>query len=221
MARVSGRWPGQLSRSALRAIRLRKAHVILPVIVIVLFVCVLVGGFQLHHYRTYGHFVSYGLHVDPVNQNAYIGIPGQTKMYAAKLSNYSARPVTLAACDYVTDAFGRGTGYPYAVQRFDTSSNTWDTVADASGEWFCRPYPLGRIETHLVYKTLAPGTSVEVMEGEATGARDPFRQGDLARFVVFTKLDKSGDWNTAVASVPFRIEDNVIRDEANPVRVQH
>lgn len=203
--------------------KLRKAHLILAVIAIVLFVGVLIGGLQWNHYRTYGHFVSYGLHVDPVNQDAYIGIPGQTKMYAAKLSNYSFRSVTLPACDYMTDdlAAGWGTEYPYAVQRFDTSSNTWHTVADASGDWFCRPYPLGKVETHLVFKTLAPGASVEAMEGEATGARDPFRQGDLARFVVFTKLDKSGDWNTALASVPFRIEDNVIRDEANPSRVKH
>jgi hypothetical protein len=59
------------------------------------------------------------------------------------------------------------------------------------------------------------------MEGEATGATDPFRQGDWARFVVFTKLDKSGDWRTAIASVPFRIEDNVVREEANPLRVKH
>jgi hypothetical protein len=200
-----------------------RAHLILPVIAIVVIVCVLVGRLEWSHYRTYGHFVSYGLHVDPVNRDAYIGIPGQTKMYAAKLSNYSFRSVTLPACDYMTDdlAAGWGTEFPYAVQRFDTSSNTWLTVADASGEWFCRPYPLGKVETHLVSKTLAPGASVEVMEGEATGARDPFRQGDLARFVLFTKLDKSGDWNTAIASVPFRIEDNVIRDEANPLRVKH
>ena len=190
-------------------------------VAIIVTMCVSVSAFEWNHYRTYGHFVSYGLHVDPLNEDAYIGIPGQTKMYWARLSNYSVWPVTLPACDYVTDALSPGTGYPYAVQRFDTSSNTWHTVTDASGEWFCRPYPLGRVETHLVSKTLAPGAAIDVMEGEATGARDPFRQGDMARFVVFTKLDKSGDWKTAVASVPFRIEDNVIRDEANPTRVKH
>ena len=201
--------------------KLRKAHVILPVILLVVIVCLFTAGFELNHHRTYGHFVTYGLHVDSLNEDAYIGIPGQTKMYWARLSNYSLRSVTLPACDYVTDDFGRGTGFPYAVQRFDTSSNTWHTVTDASGEWFCRPYPLGRVEAHLVSKTLAPGGSVDVMEGEATGASDPFRQGDSARFVVFTKRDKSGDWNTAIPSVPFRIEDNVIRNEANPLRVKH
>ena len=202
------------------AMKLRKAHLILPVIVIVVIVGLLVGSFEWNHFRTYGHFVSYGLHVDPVSRDGYIGIPGQTKMYSARLSNYSLRSVTLPACDYVTDALEPGTGFPYAVQRFDISSSTWNTVTDASGEWFCRPYPLGRVETHLVSKKLAPGASIEVMEEEATGARDQFRQGDLARFVVFTKRDKSGDWSTAIPSAPFRIEDNVIRD-ANHLRLKH
>src|SRR5215510_1468683 len=195
--------------------KLRKAHLILPPMLIVVIVCLLVGGLEWNHHRTYGHFVSYGLHLDPVSQDAYIGIPGQTRMYSARLTNFSFRSVILPSCDYVTDAFGKGTEFPYAVQRLDTSSNTWQTVADASGEWFCRPHPLGKAETHLVSKTLAPGESVDVMEGEATGARDQFHQGDLARFVVFTKRDNSGDWSSAVSSVPFRIEDNVIRDEAN------
>jgi hypothetical protein len=183
-------------------------------------VCGLVGRIEWNHHRTYGHFVAYGLHLDPVNRDAYIGIPGQTKMYSARLSNYSLNAVTIPACDYVTDAFERGTEHPYAVQRFDPSSNTWQTVVDASGGGFCRPAPLSTIETHLVSRTLAPGCSVEVMEEEATGARDAFRQGDLARFVVFTKLDKSGDWTTAIASVPFVIEDNVTRDDPTPLRVK-
>ena len=57
-------------------------------------VCVPVGLVEWNHHRTYGHFVSYGLHLDPVNRDAYIGIPGQTKMYSATLSNYSLRSVT-------------------------------------------------------------------------------------------------------------------------------
>ncbi len=207
----------------LHLMKLRRIHLVVPALLIAAVVSLLFAGLELKHYRTYGHFVSYGLHIDPLNRDAYIGIPGQTKMYWARVSNYSLRPVTLPACNYLTDDLtaGWGTEYPYAVQRLDTSSNTWHTVADASGEGFCHPYPLGMVETHLVSKTLGPGASVDVMEGEATGARDPFRRGDLARFVVFTRLDKSGDWNSAIASVPFPIEDSVIRDETNPLRVKH
>jgi hypothetical protein len=201
--------------------KLRKAHLSLSLMLIAVIVCLLIGGFEWNHYRTYGHFVSYGLHLDPVSRDAYIGIPGQSKMYSARLTNYSLRSVVLPSCDYVTDAFDKGTEYPYAVQRLDASSNTWQTVSDASGEWFCRPYPLGKAETHLVSRKLAPGESVEIMEGEATGAVDAFHQGDSARFVVFTKRDTSGDWNSAIPSAPFRIEDNVIRDQTIPVRVEH
>ena len=59
------------------------------------------------------------------------------------------------------------------------------------------------------------------MSGEATGAREPFRKDDLARFVVFRKVVPRGDWQTAVPSVPFRIEDDVIRNENDSFRVQH
>lgn len=59
------------------------------------------------------------------------------------------------------------------------------------------------------------------MEGEATGAHDSFRKDDLARFVVFRKLDKTGDWQSAIPSVAFPIEDDVIRDENDSFRVKH
>jgi hypothetical protein len=73
----------------------------------------------------------------------------------------------------------------------------------------------GPAETYL-----SPGSSVTVMGSEATGAREPFRKGDLARFVVFRNVGARGDWNTAVASRPFRIEDDVVRDN-NSFRVKH
>ncbi len=200
--------------------RTRKAFLLLPFVTLLL-AGVFIVVFEWRHYRTYGHFVSYGLHVDPLNRAAYIGIPGQTKMYYAQISNYSFWPVSLPACDYVTDAFGKGTEFPHAVQRWDAASQTWRTIADMSGDGYCRPAPLSTIEDHLVTKRLVPFASVDVSDGEATGARDPFRKGDLARFVVFTKLDKAGDWKTAIPSASFTIEDDVLRDENNPLRVKH
>ncbi len=184
-------------------------------------VCLLVGGFEWKHHHDYGHFVSYGLHVDSLNRDSYIGIPGQTKMYWARLSNYSLFPVSLPACDYVTDAFDPGTEFPHALQRWGAASNSWQTIVDYSGEGFCQPAPLSTIETHAVVKRLWPGSSVEVMEGEATGAHDAFRKGDVARFVVFRKMDKSGEWLSAIPSVPFVIEDDVVRGEDESFRVKH
>ncbi|MGH9968906.1 MAG: hypothetical protein ACREBG_14055 [Pyrinomonadaceae bacterium] len=202
--------------------KLRKASIIRTVIVsAIALVALSVIGVEWMHYHNYGHLVSYGLHVDPLHRDAYIGIPGQTKMYYARLSNYSLWPVSLPACDYVTDDFGKGTEFPYAVQRWEASSNRWQTIVDMSAERFCQPYPLGMIETHLVTKKLWPGSSVEVMEGEATGAHDSFRKGDLARFVVFRKMDSTGDWHSAIPSEPFPIQDDVIRTGNESFRLKH
>jgi hypothetical protein len=181
---------------------------------------ILIGGIEYIHYHDYGHFVSYGLHADALNRDADIGIPGQTKMYWPRLSNYTLWPVKLAACDYITDAIEPGTEYPYAVQRWNTSSNAWETIAEVNGDGYCHPYPLGMIETNLVYKRLWPGVSVDVMEGEATGAREPFQKGDRARFIVFTTANKNDAWKTAIPSAPFVIQDQVIHGNV-PSRVRH
>src|SRR5688500_19003289 len=200
----------------------RKASFVRPLILgSVVLACLFLVGFEWSHYHNYGHLVSYGLHVDPLNRDAYIGIPGQTKMYYARLSNYSFWPVNLPACDYVSDDFGKGTELPYAVQRWDRVSNSWQTTSDMSGDGFCQVTPLSKIAADLVSRRLWPGSSVEVMEGEATGADDSFRKGDVARFVVFRKLDRTGDWPSAIPSVPFAIEDDVIRDGNNSFRLKH
>ena len=76
------------------------------------------------------------------------------------------------------------------------------------------------VETHRVSKRLWPGMHVEVMEGEATGAQEPFQKNDKARFVVFRRIGKEVDWRNAVASAPFVIEDEVLRENV-PFRVRH
>lgn len=154
----------------------------------------LIAFVEFSHRYNCGHFVPHGLHIDVVSEDYYIGIPGQTKLYHAELSNFSLWPAKLTACNYITDAMEPWTDYPYAVQKWDTSSNSWRTIVEENRESFCQPYPLGKIETQVVSKLLWPGMTVNVMGGEATGAREPFRKGDLARFVVFRKTDKQADW---------------------------
>ncbi len=175
---------------------------------------------EFAHRLTFGHLVPYGLHVDVLSEEVSIGIPGQKKMYRAELSNFTLWPARLDACDYVTDAFGHGTEYPYAVQRWDNNSNGWQTIVEVNGEGFCQVNPLSTIETHLRSKLLWPGMSVGVMEGEATGARARFQKGDLARFMVFRTVGKDLGWKTAVASKPFVIEDDVPKD-AGSFQVKH
>lgn len=180
-------------------------------------VCVLVFSVELVHRYNYGHFVSYGLHVDAMSEDGNIGIPGQTKLYWAELSNFSLLPVALTACDYTTDTLTPGTDYPYSVQRWDASSQIWQTISDMGGKDFCYPIPAGRGGTHVVSKRLWPGTPVRVMEWEATGAREPFQKGDFARFVVFRKIDEGA---VGIPSMPFQIEDQVERNDVN-FRIKH
>ena len=173
------------------------------------------------HHHQYGHYFGYGPHVDVVSEDSYIGIPGQTKLYSARLTNYRVWPLKLTCCDFISDTLTPGTEYPYAVQRWDSKSESWLTIMEANEENFCHPYPLGQAETHSNSKLLWPGGSVAVMGYEATGARDPFRKGDLARFVVFRRIGEHPDWTTAMPSLPFVIEDDVPRDDAGSFRVQH
>lgn len=180
-----------------------------------------VGYVEFEHRYNYGHFIPYGLHVDVQSREVSIGIPGQKNMYWAELRNFSLWPVTLDGCDYLTDAFDPGTAYPYAVQRWDNTSRVWQTIVEPpSLEKFCHPVPLSMIKTNLVSRRLWPGMHVEVMEGEATGAREPFQQNDRARFVVFTRLGNEVDWRDGVTSDAFIIEDDVPRHDV-PFRVKH
>jgi hypothetical protein len=192
------------------------------ILVITMVLTILIAYFEFAHYYNYGHLFSYGLHIDVLRLESNIGIPGQKNMYRAELSNFTLSPRKLAACDYVTDvAEFTGADYPYAVQRWDTSSNNWQTIVGEDPEKFCYPVPLGRSQTQIVSRLLWPGMSVDVMGWEATGARVPFQKGDMARFVIFTRTDKDKAWQTAIPSRPFYIEDDVIRQQGDSFRVQH
>ncbi|MFN7944007.1 MAG: hypothetical protein U0Z53_01425 [Blastocatellia bacterium] len=183
---------------------------------------ILLAYSEFAHYYNYGHLFSYGLHIDVLKQESNIGILGQRNTYRAELSNFMLWPVKLTACEYNTDVEDfTGIDYPYAVQRWGSASNTWQTITGEDPESFCYPVPLGRSQTHIASKRLWPGMSVDVMGWEATGARVPFQKGDMARFVVFTRIDKEKAWQAAIPSAPFYIEDEVIRHEGDSYRVQH
>jgi hypothetical protein len=175
---------------------------------------------EVGHKYNYGHFVPYGLHIDVISRDSSIGIPGQTKMYEANLSNFTLWPVKLQGCDYMDDAFGRGTKFPFAVQRWDANANGWHTVSETTEDFFCRPYPLGIVEAKLISRRLWPGMEVQVVEGEATGAIEPFKRGDWARFVVFRNLEKDRNLRKSTASAAFVIEDEVVRDDTQ-YRIRH
>ena len=180
-------------------------------------VVLLISGLELRHHHRFGHLVPYGLHADVIAEDAHIGIPGQTKMYRALLTNFSPLPVSLEACDFVSDAMFEGTEYSYAVQRYVAENNSWETISLSND---CEPVPTSRIDAHVSAKRLWPGQTVDATGREATGAREPFNKGDLARFVLFRHATAEPDWNSAISSVPFQIQDQVLR-EGHSFRVTH
>ncbi len=176
------------------------------------------GYVEFRHWYNLGHLVSYGLHVDALNEDASIAIPGQSKMYWPEISNFSLLPVRLPACRPVSDILYPPLEYPYVIQRFDEQSKSWQTIVDATKFEFCfNPF---NHESRLAHTYLVPGSSVKVMSGAAVGAIEPFRKNDLARWVVFRQVFPEANWNTAVCSKPFRIEDDVHRNEGDSFRVR-
>src|SRR5262245_52500346 len=121
---------------------------------IVIAIAVSIAYVEFQHRYNFGHFVPYRFHVDGISRNVSSGIPGQTKMYAPQLSNFTFLPVSLEGCDYIDDAFGHGTTFPYGVQRWDRSANRWQTISQPGDESSCRPVPLSMIETKLVWRRL-------------------------------------------------------------------
>ena len=213
----AGRWP---LRGSMKVALNKTALVQKILVMLACAIFATTGCLEFRHWYYFGHLVSYGLHVDVRNEDFNIAIPGQTKLYWAEISNFSFFPVQLPACRPIGDTLDPPIEYPYVVQRFDSESKSWQTIVDTTKGGYCLP-PFSRKITGAFYTNLMPGSSVKVMSGEATGAREPFRKGDLARFVVFRTVSPDGDWKTAVSSMPFQIEDDVLRDTDGSFRVQH
>lgn len=189
---------------------------------LIIFLCLLLFiTEQIHHYN-FGHYFSYGSHIDVISRYGYIGIPGQTRMYSGEFTNYSILPVKFAACDFTSDINIDETAFPYGLQRWNSSSNSWEIIFAIESENYCQPMPTVGGGHHIVSKWILPFQSIQVISPEATGARDSFRKGDKARFIVFKDVSNSNIWNTAIISETFIIEDDVERDENSPsLRIAH
>ena len=133
---------------------------------------------------------------------ADIGIPGVSRVYSALLVNDGWLPTRVKRCDFVDDASAPGRMLAYAVQRWDEQTKRWQNVAELNSHNFCKPYPLGIVESEVTWAWLWPGDSLAGGE-EATAARDGFKLGDHARFVVF--LGDAGDYQQSIATDAFII----------------
>jgi hypothetical protein len=157
------------------------------------------------------------LHAEIIVSKTDSGIPGITKTYEGRIRNLGPFPVLVTSCDFISDVFEHGTMVAYAVQRWEKTSAAWVTVVALDKKAFCKPYPLGISQSRLVTAPLWPAKSLSTGD-EATAARDAFRKGDIARFVVFT--GEPGDFASSVATPSFTIDEE--RTESGfPVRIRH
>ena len=147
------------------------------------------------------------------------GIPGLFTWYEAHLVNHGMLPVRIQVCNFVDDTNSRGSMPAYSVQRFDRQTGSWQTVADASDVRFCRPYPLGWVETQVRTIWLLPHH--ELSTGEEITAARGFHKGDLARFVVYSAYhDSKQNMSSAFATPAFTIDEE-IADASSKFRVKH
>jgi hypothetical protein len=156
------------------------------------------------------------LRAEIIVSKADLGIPGITKTYEGKIKNLALLPVSVTRCDFIDDASAPGTMVAYAVQRWEPSLAEWKTVV-ASGEGFCRPYPLGIIRARLTTGLLWPMKNLSTGE-EATAARDTFHKGDITRFVIFTS--RPGDFASSITTPTFSVDEERVGPDF-PARVRH
>jgi hypothetical protein len=180
----------------------------------------IVFAVQYLYQKERGFYLSYGLNLEVTSVQGSYGIPGQTHVYSAKLINFGVTPVKLAGCDYTSDTLSEETDYPYALQRLNPNSNEWVTIFAMTTGDYCRPIPLHGGGNHMVTKNLLPSDSIEFIPNEATGAREPFKHGDKARFVAFLHLGEDA-WTDAIYSEPFTIQDNVDHGYDSGYRIKH
>jgi hypothetical protein len=128
-------------------------------------------------------------------------------------------PVRIQVCNFVDDTNYRGSMPAYSVQRFNKQTGSWETVADASDVRYCRPYPLGWVETRVRTMWLLPHQ--ELSTGEEITAARGFHKGDSARFVVYSAYhDSDRNVFNAFATPAFTIDEE-IADDPSKYRVKH
>ena len=183
-------------------------------------ILLIVLGFSLHevyHLARFGHLAPLGLHSDILIRRVDIGIPGISKDYEARLTNYGVRPITVIACDFLSDAFEHGQMVAYVIERWNPLSKAWETVLGFDKSAFCRPYPLGIAKAHVVSMRLWPGQSIST-GSEATAARDAFAIGDKARFIVLA--EDPGHHESTFPTAVFSIDEHPL-DSDVPLRIRH
>ena len=173
-----------------------------------------VTGIEVLHHRTWHHYFSFGIHTHLLRESVDIAIPGVSKDYAVTATNYTPLPILMHGCKGPSDIspFYEVT-YRYQVEKWESASGTWIKIM---------AIPPACPEEDLVTKAFGLGETMEIVESEATGARDGLHKGDLVRFTVFTSFNDSDDdrKQRPIISPSFIIEDEKLESEI-PFRVRH
>ena len=159
---------------------------------------------EVGHLLRFGHLTPLGLHADVVIRKADYGIPGITKVYEPRLSNFGIAPKTVTVCKVLEDwdSFYYVTEISNATEKWNPSSKRWESIfGDSTVPSGCN---------HMT-KRLWPLQSVSGGEVAVAGY-DVFAIGDQARFVLFPGNRKpipTGpiviDEHASVSGVPFRV----------------
>lgn len=158
---------------------------------------------ELVHVFRFGHFAPLGLHTDVTVRKADYGIPGISKVYAPRLSNFGIAPKTVMVCRVKEDwdSSSYVTEVANSIEKWDPNSKQWENIFGDRDKSFGCPHPTA--------KRLWPLQSVSGGEVAVAGY-DIFAIGDRARFVVFQgKAIPTApfliDEHQTVSGVPFRV----------------
>ena len=138
---------------------------------------------EIRHYMAFGHFAPLGLHADVLVRKADYGIPGISKTYEPRLTNFGIAPVKITVCDFTSDDSSHGTLVGSRAEKWDPVAKQWRSVLMTGDTFSCHPSPLGMMEAHVVSKELWPGQSVSAGEG-AYAVFDGIAIGVKVRFVI-------------------------------------
>ena len=162
---------------------------------------------ELVHVFRFGHFVPLGLHADIIIRKADYGIPGISKVYEPRLSNFGVVPKTVMVCRVQEDwdSWSYVTRVANSIEKWDPISKQWQNIFGEKDKSFGCPHPTA--------KRLWPLQSVSGGDVAVAGY-DVFTIGDHARFVVFPG-DRNAiptisfliDEHQTVTGVPFRVRE--------------
>src|ERR1700739_147859 len=99
-------------------------------LVLVSFVVLACTMIEVGHVLRFGHFAPLGLHADVIVRKADYGIPGISKAYEPRLSNFGIAPETVMVCEVREDwdSMSYVTEVGNSIERWNPNSKKWEDI---------------------------------------------------------------------------------------------